>query len=382
MNPSGPIGVLFVNTDLRVGGQERVLIEVLRGLDRGRVRPVVACLKEEGELGPQVRAAGVPLYANLLSHKLDLRVLPRLIGLVRRERIEVVCTIGSGDKMFWGRLAGKLGGAKGLVCEIHKTLDAQGRRVIEPMNRLLTPITDAFIAVAHGAADYLEQHEGVPRRKLVVIANGVDVERFAGAGRAEMRAELRLADDEVALVHVAVFRPEKGHTVLLRALRRVLDRGTRMRLLLVGDGPERDTIERTVAELALRDAVTLLGKRGDVERVLAAGDLVVLSSFDRVETFPMSLLEGMASGLPVVATRVGSVAEMVSEGENGFLVAPGDDAAFAEALSLLAEDPSLRLKFGKRSQERVRSEFPREKMVKERQALFEKVAKRVLQRRA
>lgn len=376
MTASGPIGVLFVNTDLRVGGQERVLVEVLRGLDRARFRPVVACLKEEGELGPQVRALGVPLHARLLSHKLDLRVLPRLIGLVRRERIEVVCTVGCGDKMFWGRLAGWLGGAKGLCCEIHKTLDAEGRRVIEPMNRLLTPITDAFIAVARGAADYLAQHEGVPRRKLVVIENGVDVERFNGAGRAAMRAELGLRDDEVALVHVAVFRPEKGHTVLLRAVRRVVDAGVAVRLLLVGDGPERATIERTVAELGLGERVSLLGRRNDVERVLAAGDIAVLSSYDRVETFPMSLLEAMACGLPVVATRVGSVAEMVAEGENGFLVAPGEDAAFAAALLRTCSDSELRKKLGKRSSQRAREEFPRQRMVAAREALFERLASR------
>ncbi len=378
MTAIGPIGVLFVNTDLRVGGQERVLVEVLRGLDRTRFRPVVACLKEEGELGPQVRALGVPLHARLLAHKLDLRVLPRLIGLVRRERIEVVCTVGCGDKMFWGRLAGWLGGAKGLCCEIHKTLDAQGRRVIEPMNRLLTPITDAFIAVARGAADYLERNEGVPRRKLVVIENGVDVERFNGAGRAAMRAELALRADEVALVHVAVFRPEKGHTVLLRAVRRVVDAGQPVRLLLVGDGPERATIERTIAELGLRERVSLLGRRGDVERVLAAGDIAVLSSYDRVETFPMSLLEAMASGLPVVATRVGSVAEMVAEEENGLLVAPGDDAAFAGALQRLCSDPETRQKFGFRSSARAREEFPRSRMVLARQALFEMIAKRTI----
>jgi len=371
-----PVGVLFVNTDLRVGGQERVLVEVLRGLDRARVRPVVACLKEEGALAPQVRALDVPLHARLLAGKWDVRVLPRLVALVRRERIAVVVTVGCGDKMFWGRLAGWLGGAKGLVCEIHKTRDASGRRVIEPLNRLLAPMTDRFVAVAQGAADYLAEHEGVARAKIAVIRNGVDVDRFDGAGRAAMRATLGLADDEVALLHVAVLRPEKGHAVVLRALRRVVDSAPRVRLLLVGDGPERASIERDVAALGLGRHVALLGQRDDVERLLAAGDVALLSSFDRVETFPMALLEAMASGLPVVATRVGSVAEMVDEGESGLLVPPGDDAAFAAALLRLSLDGMLRRRMGVRARDRVRADFTRQRMVAARETLYEALASR------
>jgi len=375
--PAGrPIHVLFVNTDLRVGGQERVLLEVLRGLDRARVRPVVVCLKEEGALGAQVRELGVPLFAGLLAHRLDLRVLPRLVALVRRERIDVVCTIGCGDKMFWGRLAGWLGGARGLVCEIHKTRDAAGRPVIERMNRLLAPLTDAFVAVARGAGEYLVEHEGVPRAKLVVIHNGVDVERFAPASaaqRAATRAELGLADDEVALLHVAVLRPEKGHAVGLAALRRVVDIEPKVRLFLIGDGPERDVIERRIAELSLGRHVTLLGQRGDVERLLPAGDVALLCSHDRVETFPLALLEAMACGLPVVATRVGSVDEMVEDGGNGRLVPTGDEASLAVALIELARSPEMRRAFGNRALRTVRESFPATKMVNDRISLFERV---------
>ncbi len=371
-----PVGVAFINTDLRVGGQERVLVEVLAGLDRRRVRPVVVCLKEEGELAAEVRALGVSLYSRLLAHRLDLRVLPRLVALLRRERIEVVCTIGCGDKMFWGRLAGLLAGARGLVCEIHKTRDADGRPVIERMNRLLTPWTDVFIAVARGAADYLVEHEGIPREKLVVIENGVDVERFCGAGRAAMRTELGLAADEVAIVHVAVFRPEKGHAVLLRAARKVVDGWPRARFLLVGDGPLRAAIEQQIRELRLQEHVHLLGQRSDVERVLAAGDLAVLSSHDRVETFPMSILEAMASGLPVVCTRVGSLDEMVEEGTHGFLVPDGDVAALADALLRLCANRDLRRTLGEAAQARVRRDFPRARMVSRREELLMSLARR------
>jgi glycosyltransferase involved in cell wall biosynthesis len=367
---SAAIGVLFVNTDLRVGGQESALVEILRGFDREKIRPVVACLKEAGELAPRVRAAGIPLYSDLLSSKFDVRVLPRLVRIIRRERIRVVCTVGSGDKLFWGRLAGFVARVDGIVATLHKTRSADGRPVVEPLNRWLTPITDAYVAVARGAAEYLVREEGLPRAKVHVIYNGVDLERFSGDGRAGARAELGIAPEAPVAVHVAQLRPEKGHDVLLDAAAIVAEKIPSVRFLLVGDGPLRATIEARVRELRLERSVTLLGIRHDVPRLLAAADVALLPSHPRVETFPNSILEAMASGLPIVASRVGSLDEMVEHGVNGYLLPTGDARALAEAIVELIADPARARAMGASARARVAQHFTRERAIRAREELF------------
>lgn len=368
--PSRQISVLLVNTDLRVGGQEGFVVELVRRLDRSRFRPLVACLREPGALGPRVLEAGVPLVSGLARSGKDPRALWRLARLVRRERIDIVCTVGCGDKMFWGRLAGRLGGARAVVALIRKTRSAAGGRILERPNRWLTPITDRFVAVAESAARYLVEEEGLPAAKVSWIHNGVDPERFCGAGREEARRELGLTPQDLTVVHVAVLRPEKGHDVLLAAAREVLREVPRARFLLAGEGPARVEIEGRVRAAGLGGAVRLLGHRDDVERVLAAGDLAVLSSHPRVEAFPNAVLQAMASGLPVVSTDVGSVREMIEDGVEGRLVPPGDPPALAAALRELLADGERRQTAGARARERVLKQFTSERMARAYEDLF------------
>ncbi len=241
---------------------------------------------------------------------------------------------------------------------------------MEPINRLLTPITDAFVAVARGAAEYLIREEGLPREKVHVIYNGVDLERFSGVGRASARAELGLAHDAPVAVHVAQLRPEKGHDVLLDAAAIVAAKIPSVRFLLVGDGPLRATIEGRIRELHLERSVTLLGIRHDVPHVLAAADVALLPSHARVETFPNSILEAMASGLPIVASRVGSLDEMVVDRVNGVLLPAGDARALADAVEELLLDPERARAMGRSARAWVAEHFTRDRAIRAREELF------------
>lgn len=370
------VTVLFVSTDLRVGGQERKLVEIVCGIDRSRIRPVVACLKEPGDLAPQVEKAGIPLYSRLIRRRTDAFVILRLLRIIRREGVRVVCTVGSGDKMFWGRLAGWLARVDGIVATLHETRKADGGRVLERPNRWLTPITDAFIAVAERAADYLAEHEGLPRDRIRVIHNGVDPDVYTGDGRAAARAELDLAPDAPVAVHVAMLRPEKGHDVLLDAARSVADELPDARFLLVGDGPERAAIEARRAELDLVEHVRLLGQRGDVPALLASADVAVLCSRPLVETFPNSVLEAMASRRPPVCTDVGSIREMIADGDTGLIVPPGDADRLAAALLRLLSDGDAAAEMGERARAVVCERFTTERMIRAREELFLELAGR------
>ena len=339
---------MFVITSMPVGGAETLLVELVRRLDRSRFLPELCCLKEPGPLG-EALALEVPCHHGLLARKADVTVLWRLTMLMRRRRIDAVVTVGAGDKMFWGRLAARLAGVPVVASALHST--GWPDRV-QFANRLLAPITDAFIAVAEPHARYLAAHEGCTAAKIRVVPNGVNVDRFRPRPPDEaLRRELGLPAAAPVAGIVAALRPEKNHALFLRAAARVRQTLPEARFLIVGDGPQRAELEALAEELALSSAVRFLGTRSDVPEVLSLIDVLALSS--HIEANPVSILEAMAAEKPVVATRVGSVDKAVDHGRSGYLVAPGDENELAGRLIELLRDRSLAAAFGRAGRQYV-----------------------------
>ncbi len=341
---------MFVITSMPVGGAETLLVNMLRRMDPTQVCPEVICLKEPGLLGEQIRGE-FPLHSNLLSAKWDLRVLPRLVRLFLRRRADVVITVGAGDKMFWGRLAAHLAGVPVIASALHSTgwPDGVGR-----LNRRLTGITDAFIAVAESHGAFLRELEKFPAEKVRVIRNGVDCSRFAPdeSARVAVRRELGLADETPLIGIVAALRSEKNHGMLVQTAARVRQTFPQAHWLIIGDGPERRTIESLMTEHRIEDRIHLLGTRHDTPRLVSALDLFTLCSLN--EASPVSILEALACGVPVVATDVGSVSESIIEGETGLLVPSQDVEAMAGAVEKLLGDPELGREMGIAGRELVR----------------------------
>jgi glycosyltransferase involved in cell wall biosynthesis len=325
---------MFVQTDMRIGGAEMVTASIIRRMDRRRFAPELCCLKERGALG-EALADEIPVHQGLLRNKWDLRVWPRLTRLLRRRRIDAVITVGAGDKMFWGRLAARRVGVPVIVSALHSTgwPDGVGR-----LNRLLTPITDAFIAVAESHGRFLIERTGFPGHKVAVIPNGVDTQRFTPvADVAAVRRELGIQETAPVVGIVAALRPEKNHELFLEMARRVVAQLPSARFIIIGDGPCRERLEQRARELGLASHVLFLGMRDDVPRLLASFDVFALTS--HMEANPMSILEAMSVGRPVVASNVGSIHEAVIEGETGFLVAPGDAEELTSVVLRLLNGP-------------------------------------------
>jgi len=344
----GPLRVMFVITSMPVGGAETLLVELVRRLDRERFSPELCCLKHFDPLG-EVLAREIPAFTGLLAHKYDFAVLWRLARLIRRRRIDAVVTVGAGDKMFWGRLAAWLAGVPVICSALHSTGLPDH---VELPNRLLAPITDAFIAVATPHGRYLTEHEGCPAEKVRVIPNGVDLERFHPRWPNRLlRQELGLAPEHPVAGIVAALRPEKNHALFLRAAALVHRELPQARFLIVGDGPQRDELESLAAELSISEVVRFLGTRHDVPEVLSLVDVLVLTS--HTEANPISILEAMAAEKPVVATRVGSVEETVVDGKTGYLVAPGEAGGIAGRVVELLKDRPRAAAMGRTGRERV-----------------------------
>lgn len=357
-NRSEPLRTMFLVTSMPVGGAETLLVNLVRRLDRGRFAPEVCCLKERGPLGEEL-ASELPVHSELTAGKFDLRVLWRLTRLMRGRRTVAVVTVGAGDKMFWGRLAAKLAGVPVIASALHSTgwPDGVGR-----LNRLLTPLTDAFIGVAKPHGEHLVQNEGFPAERVQVIPNGVDTNRFAPlAETAAIRQELGLAPTAPVVGILAALRPEKNHELFLAAAQRVRAQVGDARFVIIGDGPQRPALEHLAKELGIAESVSFLGNRNDVPEVLAALDVMALTSHN--EANPVSILEAMSVGKPVVATDVGSVRESVSDGKTGYLVPAGDEMALAGRLTELLCDPLRAQEFGARGRDVVVRDWSLEAMV-------------------
>jgi glycosyltransferase involved in cell wall biosynthesis len=339
-----------------VGGAETLLVNLVRRMDRRVFAPEVVCLKERGPLGELLAEEGVPIHYGLLSGKYDLGVLPRLTSLMRHRHIGAVVTVGAGDKMFWGRLAARAAGVPVIAAALHSTgwPDGVGR-----LNRLLTPITDAFIAVAQPHGRFLVEFERFPESKVRVVPNGVETECFAPAPHASaIRDELGVGPTTPLVGILAALRPEKNHDLFLAAASRIRHAVPEATFVVIGDGPERSHIEEAAALLGLYDATNpgssslrMLGNRDDVPAVLAALDVLALTSHN--EANPVSILEGMSCGLPVVATNVGSVCESVIEGQTGYLVPAGDKRLLADRIVELLNEPLRADRMGAAGRQRV-----------------------------
>jgi len=345
----GPLRVMFVLTSMGVGGAETLLVNLIRRMDRARFAPEICCLKSLDALG-EMMATEVPAHAGLLSHKYDVRVLSRLTRLLRARRIDAVVTVGTGgDRMFWGRLAAWRAHVPVILSAIHSTGHPDH---VEWQNRLLTPISDGFIAVAQPHARHLVEHEGCPVDRVFVIPNGVDTQRFrAHAPDAALRARLGLPAEAPLVAIIAALRPEKNHELFLRMAARVRESVPQSHFLIIGDGALRPGLEQLAHDLGIAEAVHFLGIRNDIPELLGLVDVVALTS--HMEANPVSILEALACEKPVVSTRVGSIGETVEDGVSGYLVAPGDESEFSERVVRLLANTSLAKRMGRAGRDHV-----------------------------
>jgi glycosyltransferase involved in cell wall biosynthesis len=281
----------------------------------------------------------------------DAEALARLIGLVRRFRPHVVHT-HMAKAGFLGRQAALAVRPRPAIVHTYHGHVLEGyfgpakARLYLEMERALARISDCLIGVSQATVDDLVRLGVAPRERFRVLPLGLDLDRLAelpGEWRAGSRSELGIGEGETLLVFVGRVVPIKRLDLLLDALARAREADPRLRLAIVGDGEERQQLERQAAELGIAGDVHFLGYRRELRPVLAAADLAVLSSDN--EGTPVSLIEAAAAGLPAVATDVGGVHEVVGE-DTGILVPQGDTAALAAAIVEMAADPARRKRYG------------------------------------
>jgi glycosyltransferase involved in cell wall biosynthesis len=341
---------------LRVGGAEVLAARLARQL--GHVyRFVFFCVDELGCLGEELRAEGFPVWVLGRRPGLDWRCAWRLGSLLRRERVDLIHA-HQYTPFFYAAL-GRLvhHRAPVLFTEHGRHSPDYPRRKRVLANRVLLERRDRVVGVGEAVRQALIVNEGIPAGRVRVIYNGVDQGPFGARreDRGPIRQEMGVGAEDFVILQVARLDYLKDHATALQALSEVRRRQPHARLVLVGEGPEQDAIRGLVRRLELEDHVRMLGLRSDVARLLAAADLFLLSSIS--EGIPLTVIEAMAAGLPVVSTRVGGVPEVVVERQTGFLAPAGDSAALAASVCQLADDPVLRAEMGRRGRCRAETLF-------------------------
>jgi glycosyltransferase involved in cell wall biosynthesis len=369
------VRIQHVITTLDVGGAEMHLLAQVRGQRARGHEPRVAYLKGEGTLARDFADAGA---AAVEAVGAGPGTLTRLASRARGADI-VHSHLLKADMAT--ALACALVGCTGrLVASKHNDEQVLRRALVSRVHGVLGNLPRRTIVLSDHVGRFVERHGRVDASRIRRIYYGLDPAPFeealaaGSAGRHLLRAELGLAADDVVFVCVARFAPQKAHDVILRAFAAASAQDARLRLLLVGDDPFGDGRTRAEAlarELELGSRALFLGIRRDVPRIYAACDAFVMSSL--WEGLGLVFLEAMATRLPVLATRVSAVPEVVVDGETGRLVPPAEVPGLAAGFLELAADPDLRRRLGAAGAERVRRVFALDRMVDETLAVYEEV---------
>ena len=349
-----PVAVFL--TRFEPGGTERQMTELIRRIDSARFKVHVACFHREGAWLPRVAERA----ASIVEFPIDAFVRPgtltQLMAFVRwcrRERIAVVQTCDLYANIFGlpGALMAGVPVRIGSRRELNPDKTAAQIRLQRQAYRCATKV----VANSAAARAILEQ-EGLATASIAVIPNGVDVASFPG------RSPDRAVRPVRSIITVANLRPEKSHETLIAAAALLVGDFPALQFQIAGGGPRRAELEALVAARGLQKHFVFLGHRDDVPALLSAADIYVLPS--RSEAFPNGAIEAMAAGLPVVASAVGGLLDLVHDGRTGMLVQPGHPEELAGALRRLVTDRPFAARIGEAAQAHVKERYSFGRMVK------------------
>jgi glycosyltransferase involved in cell wall biosynthesis len=348
-----PLRVLLVIKCLGYGGAERLLVDMVATVDRRRFNYEVAyVLQEQDALVSAIRAGGTPVHSLGAARNADLRWMATLRRLLVSGHYDVVhfhlpyaAALGQLVVVSLPRAA-----RPGVVYTEHTGSWDRARFANRVLLRASMGRGERLVTVSQASYDTLP---APLQQRATVVVHGVDLTQSDSliARRTELRAlvrsELAVEDDELLFLTVANLRPEKSYDVLLEAAKVIADQDLPIRIAAVGRGPLRDALRARHMELGLKDRFRFLGQRDDVLQLMAGADAFVLAS--RHEGIPVALMEASSVGLPIVASRVGGIPQILEDEVDALLVPPGEPALLAQAMKRLASDVELRSRLGRRA---------------------------------
>lgn len=355
--------VVHIVHSLGAGGLENGLVNLINRTPQGRYRHAIICLARSGSFAERIRVPGVEIFELNKREGKDLAVYWRLWKLLRKLRPNVVHTrnLAALDSLIVARLVPGTKTVHGEHGRDIYDLDGRNRKYVL-LRKLMRRFVDRYITVSKDLYQWLVSEIGVRSARIDQIYNGVDLLKFAPDGPIVVEkngAFIPPSADRVVLGTVGRLAPVKNQELLVRAFDTLNRRGIQphreISLLIVGDGPQTEYLTAVINDLYLQDLVYLTGDRDDIPELLRTMDIFVLPSL--AEGISNTLLEAMATGLPLIATNVGGNPELVRDKVNGFLVPSADVEAMADAMESLVSNYELRTRMGAAGRELVSEKF-------------------------
>lgn len=368
---ANPIRIAFVITELEFGGAERCLANLVTGIDRSRFDPIVCALKPRPAAGKdllvqQIEAANIPVhFLNLRSPASFIFGVRKLNVLLRQHETKIVQTF-----LFHANVIGAFSARSAGVARVFS-----GIRVADPtrwrmtLERFAFRRVDQIVCVSQSVADFAVAKGGFPRAKLLVIPNGIELGDTSPETPID-RTQFGIATGRKVLLCVGRLHEQKGFDWLLQLAPELFRRLPEHDIVIIGEGPERNSLTELAVRLNIQSRVHFVGWRPDVPQWMRAAELLLLPS--RWEGMPNVLIEAMGAGLPVVATSVEGVQEVLGPLATEQAVPFGDDAAFIDAVCKIVADSTQHAKLGATNRERIQTEFSLRAMIAKYEELYAK----------
>lgn len=370
-----PLKIAHIVEDMKIGGQEKVIQSLLISLDRKRFTLLLLCLSCGGVIANDLSKSGVKTEILGIKNFNNPVNVWKVARWLRTNKVNIVHTHAH-PAGYLGRMAAILVGGIGIIHHVHTVpIDLKIRHHLK--ERFLGFFSDKILCCSQAVKDFLILKEKIPDSKIEVVYNRTKdpLPEYTSVSKVELAKKFNIDLDSNVIGCIASLTFHKGHRYLLEAFSVVKKHIPKTKLLLLGDGPLRATLQEQADSFGIAQNIVFAGYQKDVFPFISLMDVVVLSSIER-EGMGLSLVEAMAMGKPVVASKLHGIIEVVKENHSGILVPPGDSNAIAQAIIKVLQDDKLRKEMGRAGREIFLSRFTLDLMVRKIEDIYGEIAMR------
>jgi len=379
--PLDKIKVCHVVTTLGVGGMENGIVNLCNGLNLAKFNPMICCLNSKGPMYSRLRSE-VQIFDMGLPNVGRISNIAHVASFFKRTSPHIVHTHAWGGGSLYGILGARLAKVPIIINGEHGSFFANKYQILT--QRFLFYLCSANLAVSESLKYKVNEVLSVPKDRITVIKNGVDTDLFSGKySRQDIFRKLRnegfpFDGDLFYIISVGSLKPEKSQMTLLKAVKNstIRNNNVPVKILFVGDGPDRSLLSSFIVDNGLEGMVFILGNRSDVPELLSAADLMVSTSISRHEGLSNVLLEAMSSGVPVIATKSIGSDELIKDNINGYLINEYDASDLTKKIIYLIENPHERKRLSHNARSIINDNFTLDKMVDNYQKLYTRLLSR------